>query len=254
MDDKIDKSPETMAILKTGYQLNKKVPKINTNTRRQEFFYTYGLKIIIAEKSMSMIEAKSVYDRTFSFTAYPGDSAVDIKETLNPQGDSECQKRLNELLSFRKLMPIYRLLHFKDTIPNIDTGLKRRNRELVKPILQLFCNAEPKIQKEVVSTLEGFLKVKQARKENTIEAALHPIITNLVSQHGKELLARDIWDAITEGNLISGHYDVKRPNEYQTADYGTIYRNSITNVICDKLGAQKKHKETGSVLIFDIDN
>jgi hypothetical protein len=104
-----------------------------------------------------------------------------------------------------------------------------------------------------VSTLEGFLKVKQARKENTIEAALHPIITNLVSQHGKELLARDIWDAITEGNLISGHYDVKRPNEYQTADYGTIYRNSITNVICDKLGAQKKHKETGSVLIFDID-
>ena len=82
MDDKIDKSPETMAILKTGYQLNKKVPKINTNTRRQEFFYTYGLKIIIAEKSMSMIEAKGVYDRTFSFTAYPGDSAVDIKETL----------------------------------------------------------------------------------------------------------------------------------------------------------------------------
>ena len=58
---------------------------------------------------------------------------------------------------------------------------------------------------------------------------------------------------IVEGNLISGYYDEKRPNEYQTADYGTIYRNSITNVICDKLGAQKKHKETGSVLIFDID-
>ena len=191
--DKIDKSPEMMAILKTGYQLNGKVPKINTNSLRQEFFCTYGLKIIIAEKSMSLIEAKGVHDRTFSFTAYPGDSAIDIKETLNPQGDLECQKRLNELRSFRKLLLIYRLLHFKDTIPNIDTGLKRRNRELVKPLLQLFSNAEPKIQKEIVSILEGFLKAKQARKENTIEAGLHPIITNLVSQHGRELLARDIW-------------------------------------------------------------
>jgi hypothetical protein len=41
--DKIDKSPEMMAIFKTGYQLNGKVPKINTNTLRQEFFFTYGL-------------------------------------------------------------------------------------------------------------------------------------------------------------------------------------------------------------------
>jgi hypothetical protein len=27
----------------------------------------------------------------------------------------------------------------------------------------------------------------------------------------------------------------------------------LTNIICDKFGAQKKHKEIGSVLIFDID-
>jgi hypothetical protein len=232
-----------MAILKTGYQLNGKVPKINTNSLRQEFFCTYGLKIIIAEKSMSLIEAKGVHDRTFSFTAYPGDSLFDIKETLNPQGNSECQKRLNDLLFFRKLLLVYRLLHFKDIIPNIDTGLKRRNRELVKPILQLFCNAESKIQKEIASTLEGFLKAKQARKENTIEAALYPMISNMVSQYGRELFARDIWKAIIADDIIKGYYDEKRPNEYQTADYGTIYRNSITNVICDKLGAQKKHKE-----------
>ena len=85
--DKIDKSPEMMAILKTGYQLNGKVPKINTNTLRQEFFFTYGLKVIISERSMSLTEAKGVYDRTFSFTAYTGDPKFDIKETLNPQGN-----------------------------------------------------------------------------------------------------------------------------------------------------------------------
>jgi hypothetical protein len=38
--DKIDKSPEMMAILKTGYQLTGKVPKINTNTLRSSFGHT----------------------------------------------------------------------------------------------------------------------------------------------------------------------------------------------------------------------
>lgn len=251
--DKIDKSPEMMAILKTGYQLTGKVPKINTNTLRQEFFWTYGLKIIIAEKSMSLIEAKGVHDRTFSFTAYPGDSAFDVKETLNPQGDAECQKRLKELLSFRKLLFIYRLLHFKDPVTNIDIGLRRRSRELVKPTRQLFLKAEQKVQKEIASTLEGFLKAKQTRKENTIEAALCPIVTKLVSQHGREIPAKYVWTVIVQGDVISGYYDEKKPNEFQSADYGHIYRNTITNIICDKFGAQKRHKEIGSVLIFDID-
>ena len=131
--DKIDKSPEMMAILKTGYQLNGKVPKINTNTLRQEFFFTYGLKVIISERSMSLTEAKGVYDRTFSFTAYAGDPKFDIKETLNPQANAACQGRLDRLRSFRKLMLIYRLVHFKDPVQDIETGLKRRNRELCKP-------------------------------------------------------------------------------------------------------------------------
>ena len=71
-----------MAILKTGYQLNGKVPKINTNTLRQEFFFTYGLKVIISERSMSLTEAKGVYDRTFSFTTYAGDPKFENRQIL----------------------------------------------------------------------------------------------------------------------------------------------------------------------------
>lgn len=249
--DKIDKSPEMMAILKTGYQLDGKVPKINTNTLRQEFFYTYALKIIIGERSMSLTEAKGVYDRTFSFTAYPGDSTFDIKETLNPQGNEKCQSRLAQIHSFRKLMLIYRLIHFGDLVEDIDTGLKRRNRELCKPMLQLFHDATDDIQNEIKPMLEHFLNVKKQRRGNAIEAALHPIITDLISGNGKELSVSEIWGMIIKDQEIGGYYDEKRPNEFQTSDYGTIHRNSITNIICDKLGAVKKHTERGSVLIFD---
>jgi hypothetical protein len=250
--EKIDKFPEMMAILKTGYQLNGKVPKINTNTLKQEFFFTYGLKIIISERSMSLTEAKGVYDRTFSFTAYAGDSKYDIKETLNPQGNAASQSRLDRLLSFRKLMLIYRLVHFNDQVPDIETGLKRRNRELCKPILQLFHNCKLEIQTEIKYMLEHFLAIKKHRKENTIEVALYSLVTNLVAECGREIFASAIWDRITEGNVI-GHYDERKPNEYQTADYGTIYSNTVTNIICDKFGAQRRHKEKGNILIFDVD-
>jgi len=248
--DKIDKSPEMMAILKTGYQLNGKVPKINTNTLRQEFFFTYALKIIISERSMSLTEAKGVYDRTFSFTAYAGDPMFDIKETLNPQGNIACQSRLDRLRAFRKLLLIYRLVHFNDLVPDVNTGLKRRNRELCKPILQLFYDSGMETQTEIKTMLEHFLAVKKHRKENTIEVFLLPLIINLVSENGIELPASSIWHRITAGG-VDGHYDERRPNEYQTADFGTIYRNSITNIICDKFGAQRRHKERGNILIFD---
>jgi hypothetical protein len=226
------------------------VPKINTNTLRQEFFFTYGLKIIIGERSMSLTQAKGVHDRTFSLTAYTGDSAFDIKETLNPQGNPTCNKRLNDLLSFRKLLLIYRLIHYDDPPVDIQTGLKRRNRELVKPLLQLFHSVEAQIRQEITPTLEYFLKAKQGKKENTIEAALCPIIKELVLENNR-ILASSIWGIIKEGNRIHGYYDERRPNEFQTEDFGTIYQNTITIIICDKFGAVKKHTENGSLLIFD---
>ena len=193
---------------------------------------------------------KGVHDRTFSLTAYTGDSAFDIKETLNPQGNPTCNKRLKDLLSFRKLLLIYRLIHYDDPAVDIYTGLKRRNRELVKPLLQLFHSVEPQVWKEIISTLEYFLKAKQGKKENTIEAALCPIIKELVLENSR-FLASDIWGIIKGGNRIHGYYDERRPKEFQTEDFGTIYQNTITILICDIYGAVKKHPEKGSLLIFD---
>ena len=174
----------------------------------------------------------------------------DIKETLNPQGNVACQSRLDKLHAFRKLLLIYRLVHFNDLVPDVNTGLKRRNRELMQANILLFYDSVMETRTEIKSMLEHFLTVKKHRKENTIEVFLLPLIINLVSENGIELPASSMWHRITAGG-VDGHYDERRPNEYQTADFGTIYRNSITNIICDKFGAQRRHKERGNILIFD---
>jgi hypothetical protein len=49
--EKIDKSSDIMSVLKTGYQIKGKVAHMNMNNETQQFFYTYCLKMIIAERS-----------------------------------------------------------------------------------------------------------------------------------------------------------------------------------------------------------
>ena len=142
-----------------------------------------------------------------------------IKDVLNPHGNQERQKLLNNLVDFRKLLLIYRLIHFKDPVCDIDIGLDGRDKELCKPLIQLFYNT--KAQKEIKAALQKFLEAGNQRKESTIEAALYHLISNLVSQYGNEVSASQLWQSILSS--IEGAYD----------DYGKIYRNSITNIICD---------------------
>jgi hypothetical protein len=252
--EKIDKSSDIMSVLKTGYDIKKRVARMNMSIETiQQFFYTYCFKIIIAERSPNQHDAKGVLDRTFVFTSYKGKPQYDIKEVLNPAGDEGRKKLLDELTYFRKLMLVYRLIHFKDPILDIDTGLEGRDKELCKPLLQLFSNT--KSYEEIRMALSKFLNIKNKRKGNLIEAALHPIIVNLISGNGgsREVLAANIWREIVGGAAIQGYFEDKKPNEYQTADYNTIYRNTITSIICDKFGAEKKHTEDGSLLVFDLD-
>jgi hypothetical protein len=244
--EKIGQSSEIMSTLKTGSNIKGKVPRANSITWKQEFFWTYCYKMIISEKSPNQ-NAKGVLDRIFIFNTYKGVSDYDIKEVLNPAGDNTRQKLMDELLDFRKLMLVYRLVHFSDPIQDIDIGLDGRDKELCKPTIQLFYNT--KSQLEIEAALQKFLLQKNQRKETTIEAALCPIIANEISQYGNEQSASRLWQSIKDS--IEGTSDERKPNEYHTSDYGTIYRNTITNIICNKFGAKRKHKENGNFLIFD---
>ena len=115
-----------MAILKTGYARNGRVPKINPNTLQQEFFFSYCQKVIISEKSLNQSIARGVNTRILSINCFKANAKYDIKEILNPTdtGGEQNKELLKEIEDFRKLLLVYRLIHFKDTIPDLDIGLK----------------------------------------------------------------------------------------------------------------------------------
>src|SRR6187200_1424952 len=183
--------------LETGYSPTGKTSKINDYSRAPEFFYTYCFKIIISERMPNLRDAKGVVDRSFSFTTYKGRPRYDIKVTLIHQRNPARLARLAALHDFRKLMLIYRLIHFEDAISDIDIGLEGREKELTKPIIQLFYGSNA--QQEVESTLQYFLKLKSEKKEITLEPILYPIVLNLVVQSkrpDKEITVAEIWEQL----------------------------------------------------------
>jgi hypothetical protein len=51
-----------------------------------------------------------------------------------------CQKVL------KQSMLVYRLIHFRDPIIDLDVGVQGRDKELVKPLLQLFYRADAQMK------------------------------------------------------------------------------------------------------------
>ena len=82
---------------------------------------------------------------------------------------------------------------------------------------------------ELMATLQAFLNSRNEKKEITLEPIIHPIITVLVAELGTEISVKKIWEKIK--STVEGRSDEKKPNEYHTLEYGTIYNNTISNIL-----------------------
>jgi hypothetical protein len=228
--DRIHTDRDMMSILKEGYTILGKVSKINKNTERQEFFFSYCFKIRIAEDPMRPSFAKGVIDRSFLIRAIKGIPTYDIKEVLHPAStrNEKLEKLHNNLRNLRKLLLIYRLVHFEDPIIDIDAGLNGRDKELCKPLLQLFYNT--KSYSKIAVAINTFLLKKNTRK-NTVstEPILYRIIIKMLEEKNPDgslvyknntISVADIWNKILYGDEIGGFYNPEKPNEYQTFENG----------------------------------
>jgi hypothetical protein len=185
-----EEDKDKLKTLKHTYEYNSRIPKVNMNTKdqNQNWFYGYCYKIIISEKPLNSFKAKGLVERTLTFHCKPATESIQsIKEiTTNPPGHSEKQELYKELMDFRRLMLCYRLIHYMDHIPDIDTGLKNRDQELGGPLLRLF--HDTKVLGEIKYALHKFLAQRKARKEKTLESALQPLIVRLLTDNNSNTL------------------------------------------------------------------
>jgi hypothetical protein len=274
--DRMDEDSQVMAMIKEGYHPNAKVPRMNADNTKMEFFYPFCFKIMISEKSPNEDKARGVLDRSFKNMSYKGSPKYNIKEVRNPQGNAKRQQLFNEMNHLRKILLMYRLVHIKDPYKEITVGLDGRDEELCKPLLQLFytLNASEETQTELEKTLQYFLDIKNNRKGDSLEGSIYPIVVDAVSNLGedyvslsdyendtpkrlKSISTTDLWEQIT--GSLDGKFDqdkdgtIRQPNTFYSDEFGRLYRSWVMAVIRDKFGAEKDHTRKGNNLIFDLD-
>jgi hypothetical protein len=128
--------------------------------------------------------------------------------------------------------------------------LSNRDKELGGPLLRIFYGT--KAFGDIKYALEKFLAQRKVGKQKTIEKALQRLIVELLFKNSTlELSMEEIWNALP--SYIPGIFNPQNPNEFQTIEYGSLHRNTLSQRIesIDMLGATRKRKSDGSVLTFE---
>jgi hypothetical protein len=261
--DDIDEQKEKMKLYKGGYIAGKRVTR-NDDTgsgRKSQGYYVYGFKAFTSEKQPDSFKAKGFNERVFVLKCSAGNPDYDISEVISPAGDEEYQAQLDELVDVRKLLFIYRVLHYNEPIPNIKLNLKNRDKQLCKPLLRLF--QDTKAVNEIKESLLRLLQEKKGRKANTIDARVYRLLIYLAkkakmigtSLNNDILILKSelIWTTFTSD--VDGKPSLSKSQSIETAEFGTISRKEITGILKDRFGGEDgPREENARTLKFSLSN
>ena len=143
-------------------------------------------------------------------------------------------------------MLVFRLLHF-EKILDIETSLEERDKEIYKPILQLFYGSRP--QKIIEKSLEILLDEKNSRKANSLERDILESVVDLFKEHPNGIVPfNEIWANLTD--RTNGHINEYKQNELETEAYGIIYKMTVSKMLRDKFGAEDPKTRDAKMLII----
>ena len=256
--DDIDDQSDKKKYYKSSYRAGVKVTRMYDNNNstlvkskrkspRGTGFFLFGFKMFASEKMPDKVKSKGFLERIIPLKATPGDPQYDISEVVDESGDEEFKKLYEELMNTRKLLLMYRLLHYEEKIPDIKLNIKNRYKQLTKPVIRLFQNTES--VNEITSSLSKYLIEKNQEKLDSMDSAILTFIINLVSKHGETLYNDQIWNEL---KIKYPNGEVKdKPYSWYLEGYGIISKSAITKSCENKFGA-KLHRDpvNGRGLIF----
>jgi hypothetical protein len=222
--------------IKNGYTTGRPVLRTDTSAgRRQLKLNTFCFKAFAAKKLPDSTRAKGLNDRVIELPGMYGFPQYDISEIINSAGDDEFQELLDELLELRNILLIYRLLHFRDKIPNIKLNIENREKQLFKPVIRTFQNT--KTLDELLHVVSKYVGEKRERKTNTLHAFLYKIVTELLEEQNTfEIGSSPVCDTI---QIRLGSPIHNKPQSLESVEFGTISQKDITQILIEVFGATR---------------
>ena len=255
IDDQFDKKKMYQSSYRTGTKVTRiydsnSGPSANSKRKspRQNSFFLFGFKMFASEKMPDKIKSKGFLERIIPLKAVPGDPEYDISEVVDGSGDEQFKELYQELEDTRKLLLMYRLLNYNETIPDVKLNIKNRYKQLTKPLIRLFQNTES--VNDIIKSLSKYLIEKNQEKIDSIDSAILSFIINLVSKYGETLYNDQIWQEL-KIKYPDGEIQEK-PYSWYIEGYGSVSKNSITKTCETKFGAKPyRDSEKGRGLIFN---
>jgi hypothetical protein len=242
--DSIDEDRTKMGIYKDGATTSVHVFRMDISFGRKQLRYkTFCFKAYAAEELPDVRKAKGFRQRCITFNCTYGNPKYDIAEVIEPGGDKKLRQLLDDLFELRNMLLIYRLLHYYDEIPNVELNIKDREKQLFKPTFRVF-QKSGKALKELKLGINKYLSDYRERRSNTFHAALYKVVTELIKREKTiELKSMLIWTSLKD--QLQGRDIVGKSMSFECEDFGTIYQGSVTKVLQEIFGAEKKRHSKG---------
>lgn len=253
IDDQIEKKKIYQVSYRSGtrvtrmYDNNNGIGNVKRKMSRQQSFLPYCFKVFASEKMPDEKKSKGFIERLLVLKSISGDPQYDISEVVNDAGDERLKQLYKELLDMRKLLLIYRLLHYNDSFPDLKLNIKNRYKQLTKPLIRLFQNTES--LNKIIKSLSKYLIEKNEKKINSLDSVLLTLIVDLVAKYGNVLYNEQIWQKIIE--RFDGHVNEYKPYTCLTEEFGIISKYKITNICETKFGAKPYKDRSQRGLKFD---
>ena len=81
---------------------------------------------------------------------------------------------------------------------------------------------------------------------DVVTSAIPNIDEPIPSLDGKvELSSKNFWDLLPD--RIEGKQDEKKPGEYHSTEFGTLYKGTVGKILHDNFGIESRHTKKGAV-------
>jgi len=253
--DNIDSSGEKMRIYKNGYTTGRPILRIDTAFRRVQMkFNTFCFKAFAGERLPDSTLANGFNERIIPIHCTTAVPVYDILEILNPSNEVKFQKLQDELMELRNLLLVYRLLHYNEKIPDIETDLENREKQLFKPLLRLFDKSESLT--ELKPVIMGFVNERRKENNSTLYAFLYNMIIELIKENEEnekienknEVSSGRIWTRLM-ADLEGEQYSKQ---SYNSVSFGSISQKDVIRIYKEVFGAKASGDTKNRGLVFDM--
>jgi hypothetical protein len=222
----------------------------STSKRAISYYPAFSYKIFGAEISLDTTGLEGLIDRTFQTTLLKGKPKFYIKKLRKPNLSAKYKPLLSEIIYFRKVMLIYRLLHANDLFEEVETNIDGRALELTGPIIDLFhalSRDKTLLKKEILPVLSSFLRQKGEISKNSLDNIIFNVVKELSN------------DGTDEANFIVSHQElynkvrvacdgdeIEPGRKFHSPIIGDITKRQISGHCRDKLHAKDDSIGTSS--------